>query len=82
MDLFTMVITMCISGQAACTKINVSRPEFTSAAVCEDSIDLVTHDKTKELARDPALKGKTVTYDITCFSRTQFVSAFGEQHEL
>ena len=82
MDLFTMVITMCISGQPACTSSNLSRPEFTSAEVCEDNIDAVTNARTKELAKNPALKGKTVTYNITCFSHTQLVKVFGDQRDI
>ncbi|MBY0610603.1 MAG: hypothetical protein K2P80_00310 [Beijerinckiaceae bacterium] len=81
MELFTMVITMCIGG-GPCTTSHVSRPDFTSAAVCEEKIATVTHAKTKELAQDPTLKGKTVTYDVTCFSHAQFVATFGDPQSI
>lgn len=81
MELFTMVITMCIGG-GDCTTSNVSRPDFTSAAVCEEKIATVTHAKTKELAQNPALKGKTVSYDVTCLSHSQFVAAFGGEQNI
>lgn len=81
MELFTMVITMCI-GSGACTTTNVSRPDFTSAAVCEQHISSVTHSRTKQLAQKPEFKGKTVTYDVTCFSHSEFVAAFGERYDI
>ena len=81
MELFTMVITMCISGND-CAVSHVSRPDFTSAAVCEENITSVTRARTKALGQDPALKGRTVTYDITCFSHSQFVAAFGGEQNI
>lgn len=77
MDAFTMVILACISGQASCTTTRISETSFTTAEACEARIDDITRKMTKDLAIRTDLKGREVTYDVSCMSRQQLRDQFG-----
>lgn len=77
MDIFTMVIAICISGEPKCSQARVSQMDFTTEAVCESHIGDITHQMTKKFALDPALKGKQVSYDVSCMSQAQLASKYG-----
>lgn len=71
MDVFTMVVLACVAGEPKCLTARISEMGFTSAAACEARIDPVTDRMTKELGQRPELKGRAVTYDVTCMDRVQ-----------
>lgn len=77
MDVFTMVIMACVSGEPHCTTSRISEMGFTTAQACETRIDAVTHTMTKEFARRPEFKGRQVTYDVSCMDRAQLAQKFG-----
>jgi hypothetical protein len=77
MDAFTMIVLACVAGEPKCLTSRVNEPGFTSAAACEARIDDVTRDMTKVLAQRPDLKGRQVTYDVSCMSREQLQAKLG-----
>lgn len=77
MDVFTMVVTACIAGETPCTQARVSEMGFTSLEICESSSDKIIDAMTKDFARDPRLKGKQVTFEVTCMDRTQLRAKLG-----
>lgn len=77
MDAFTMVIVACVSGEPVCTSAHVSEIAFTTAQACEQRIDEIATSMTREFARRPELKGREVTYDVSCMSRAQLAAKFG-----
>jgi hypothetical protein len=77
MDAFTMVVLACISGQPSCTTTRISENSFTTFEACEARIDDVTRKMTKELGQRLELKGREVTYDVSCMSRQQLRDKFG-----
>jgi hypothetical protein len=77
MDAFTMVILACVSGDASCTTARINEIAFTTIQACESRIDDVTRNMTRELAKRPDLKGREVTYDVSCMNREQMRAQFG-----
>lgn len=77
MDAFTMVVLACISGQPTCTTARISENSFTTAEACEARIDAITRGMTKEFAQRTELKGREVTYDVSCMSRQQLRDKLG-----
>lgn len=77
MDAFTMIVLACVAGEAKCVTSRVSEPGFTSAAACEARIDDVTRAMTKDLGKRADLKGRQVTYDVSCMSRDQLQAKLG-----
>lgn len=77
MDAFTMVVVACVSGEPLCHSSHLSRMEFTTAAICEAQIDEVTSAMTRDFAKRQDLKGRAVTYDVSCMDRTQLMQKFG-----
>lgn len=77
MDAFTMVVLACIAGQPTCTTTRISETSFTTVEACESRIDDITRKMTKDLAGRTELKGREVTYDVSCMSRQQLRDKFG-----
>ena len=77
MDAFTMVILACVAGEPTCSSAHVSETGYTSAEACEARIDEVTREMTKTLGKRPELKGRAVTYDVSCMNRAQLAQKFG-----
>ncbi|MBN9458717.1 MAG: hypothetical protein J0I54_18960 [Bosea sp.] len=77
MDVFTMVIMACVSGEPHCTTSRISEIGFTTAQACEDKIDAITGAMTKDFGKRPEFKGRQVTYDVSCMDRTQLARKFG-----
>ena len=77
MDVFTMVIMACVSGEPHCTTSRISEMDFTTAQACEAKIDDVTGAMTRDFGKRPDFKGRQVTYDVSCMSRTQLAQKFG-----
>jgi hypothetical protein len=77
MEAFTMVIVACISGEPACTSARFHHDSFVSVAACEGRIDDVASDFTKRFGERPELRGREVTYDISCMNREQLWAKLG-----
>lgn len=77
MDAFTMIILACVSGEPNCTTARVADAQFTSIEACEARVDAITASMTKELGQKLELKGRAVTYDVSCMSRQQLQDNFG-----
>lgn len=77
MDAFTMVVLACVAGEARCLTSRVHEPGFTSVAACEARIDEVTRTMTKSFGQRPDLKGRQVTYDVSCMSSRQLLDKLG-----
>ncbi|WP_342363610.1 hypothetical protein [Terrarubrum flagellatum] len=77
MDIFTMVITACVAGTAPCSEARFSETGFTSEAACEAAVDRIVDSMTHQFAADPKLKGKQVTYDVSCMSKAQMKAKLG-----
>ena len=77
LDIFTMVVTACISGQPACVPARFSEPGFTSEEACYARMPDITKGMTRQFAEDPALKGKQVTYDVSCMNQRQLQMKLG-----
>ncbi|TCR70377.1 hypothetical protein EV560_101784 [Bosea sp. BK604] len=77
MDAFTMVVLACVSGQPTCTTTRVNETSFTTFEACEERIDDVTRKMTKQLGQQLELKGREVTYDVSCMNRQQLREKFG-----
>jgi hypothetical protein len=71
LDIFTMVVTACIAGQTNCTPARYSDPSFTSEEACYAHMSDITKSMTKKFAENPELKGKQVTYDVSCMNQEQ-----------
>ena len=76
MDIFTMVVTACIAGQSHCVPARFSDPAFTSEEACYARMPEITRSMTKQFAERPELKGKQVTYDVSCMSQAQLMDKF------
>ena len=77
MDAFTMVVLTCISGQASCTTTRINESSFTTIEACEARVDDVTLNMTREFRQRAELKGRQVTYDVSCLNRAQLRDKFG-----
>lgn len=77
MEAFTMIIVACISGEPTCTSARVNDANFTSVAACEAQIDNVASDFTRRFGERPELKGREVTYDVSCMNREQLWAKLG-----
>lgn len=77
MDVFTMVVLACVSGQASCITSRINENSFTTIEACEARIDDVTRTMTKDFAQRADLKGRQVTYDVSCMNREQMREKFG-----
>lgn len=77
MDAFTMVIVACISGEATCTATRISEQGFTTVQACEARIDDIARAMTVEFGKRPELKGRQVTYDVSCMDRDQLWHKLG-----
>jgi hypothetical protein len=77
MDAFTMLIMACVSGEPTCTATRISEMGFTTVESCEARIDDITKSMTKQFAVRPELKGKEVTYDVSCLNKTQLWQKLG-----
>lgn len=77
MDAFTMVVLACISGQPTCTTTRISENSFTTFEACEARIDDITRKMTKDFAQRIELKGREVTYDVSCMNRAQLREKLG-----
>lgn len=77
MDAFTMVIIACVTGEPTCLSARISELDFTSVAACETRIDAMVGRMTKEFAQRPELKGRAVTYDVSCMDRAQLLAKLG-----
>ncbi|MGQ3347260.1 hypothetical protein [Bosea sp. (in: a-proteobacteria)] len=77
MDAFTMIILACVAGEPTCTSARVSDTQFTSIEACEARIDAIATEMTRKLGQRPELKGRAVTYDVSCMDRTQLLQRFG-----
>lgn len=72
-----MVVTACISGQAVCIPARFSELSFSSEDACYARMTDITHSMTKQFALKPELKGKQVTYDVSCMNQAQLKLKFG-----
>ena len=72
-----MVVSACIAGQMPCVAARFSEKSFTSEEACYDRMGEVTRSMTKQFALDLELKGKQVTYDVSCMSQKQLQAKFG-----
>ena len=77
MDAFTMIILACVAGEPTCTFARVSETQCTSIEACEARIDAIATEMTRKLGQRPELKGRAVTYDVSCMDRTQLLHSFG-----
>jgi hypothetical protein len=77
MEAFTMVIIACVSGEPICHSARISELDFTTVAACETRIDETVSRMTKQLALKPELKGRAVTYDVSCMDRAQLLAKLG-----
>jgi hypothetical protein len=77
MDAFTMVIMACVAGEPHCSTARISEMDFITVQACEARIDDITRSMTKEFAKRPELKGRQVTYDVSCMDRAQLAAKFG-----
>ena len=77
MDAFTMIILACIAGEPKCTSARVAETQFTSIEACEARIDAIANEMTRKLGQRPELKGRAVTYDVSCMDRKQLLQSFG-----
>jgi hypothetical protein len=77
MDVFTMVIVACVAGEPACLSAHVSEMSFVSNEACEARIDDIVGAMTKDFAKRPELKGRQVSYDVSCMNRVQLAQKFG-----
>jgi hypothetical protein len=77
MDAFTMVVLTCISGQASCTTTRINETSFTTIEACEARVDDVTLSMTREFGQRAELKGRQVSYDVSCLNRAQLRDKFG-----
>lgn len=77
MDVFTMVIVACVVGEPNCLSTHLSEMSFTSAEACEARVDGVVGSMTKEFGKRPELKGRQVSYDVSCMNRVQLAQKFG-----
>ena len=77
MDVFTMVIVACIAGEPACLSTHISEMTFVSNEACEARIDDIVGAMTKDFAKRPELKGRQVSYDVSCMNRVQLAQKFG-----
>jgi hypothetical protein len=77
MEVYTMVIVACISGEPSCAQARISETSFVTEAACEAAIRSVTSSMTKGFGADPHLKGKQVAYDVTCMNREQLRAKLG-----
>lgn len=77
MEAFTMIILACVSGEPTCTSTRFNDPSFTSVAACEARIDDVANEFTRRFGERPELKGREVTYDVSCMNREQLWAKLG-----
>ena len=77
MDAFTMIILACVAGEPKCTSARVANVHFTSVEACEARIDAITKTMTREFGLRPELKGRAVTYDVSCMGRKELLQTFG-----
>jgi hypothetical protein len=77
MDAFTMLIMACVSGEPTCTASRISDMGFTTLESCESRIDDITKSMTRQFATRAELKGKQVTYDVSCLDKTQLWQKLG-----
>lgn len=77
MDAFTMIILACIASEPKCTSARVAETQFISIEACEARIDAIATEMTRKLGQRPELKGRTVTYDVSCMDRKQLLQSFG-----
>jgi hypothetical protein len=76
-DAFTMIILACVAGEPKCTSTRIAETQFTSIDACEARIDAIATEMTRKLSQRPELKGRAVTYDVSCMDRTQLLQSFG-----
>ncbi len=55
----------------------ISEMGFVSAEACEARIDDITHRMTREFGQRPELKGRQVTYDVSCLDARQLNALLG-----
>jgi len=72
-----MIILACVAGEPKCMTARVAEAHFTSVEACEARIDTITASMTRELGQRPELKGREVTYDVSCMNRKQLQDTFG-----
>jgi hypothetical protein len=77
MDVFTMVIVACVAGEPACLSTHISEMSFVSNEACEARVDDIVKTMTKNFAKRPELKGRQVSYDVSCMNRVQLAQKFG-----
>jgi hypothetical protein len=75
MDAFTMVIVACIAGEPQCISAQFSDNSFTTFEACDSRINEVASSMTKDFAKRHELKGKQVTYEVTCSRQSKFAKA-------
>ncbi len=71
MDIFTMVVTVCVVGQLVCTPARFNDSTLTSEESCYARMGEITHAMIKQFALNRELKGKEVTYDVSCMDQKQ-----------
>ena len=72
-----MIILACIAGEPKCTTARVSETQFTSIEACEARIGAIATEMTRKLGQRPELKGRAVTYDVSCMDRKELLQTFG-----
>lgn len=72
-----MVIVACIAGEPTCLSKHMSEMSFISNEACEARIDDIVGAMTKDFAKRLELKGRQVSYDVSCLSRVQLSQKFG-----
>jgi len=77
MDVFTMVIVACIAGEPTCLSTHISEMSFKSAEACEARVDDIVGAMTKDFSKRPELKGRQVSYDVSCMNRLQLAQKYG-----
>ncbi|AZO82014.1 hypothetical protein B5U98_27445 [Bosea sp. Tri-39] len=77
MDVFTMVIVACVAGEPTCLSTHISEMSFVSNEACEARIDDIVGAMTKDFAKRLELKGRQVSYDVSCMNRVQLAQKFG-----
>jgi hypothetical protein len=77
MDVFTMVIVACVAGAPPCLSTHISEMGFVSVEACEARIDDIVGAMTKDFSKRLELKGRQVSYDVSCMNRLQLAQKFG-----
>ncbi|WID99263.1 hypothetical protein QO058_14065 [Bosea vestrisii] len=72
-----MVIVACVVGEPTCLSTHISEMSFVSNEACEARIDDIVGAMTKDFAKRLELKGRQVSYDVSCMNRVQLAQKFG-----